>query len=74
VAATPPDWNSPVPMIVEFAPAAPIVLTTQTSVRNHGPDSDDTGTVCAIDEPRVVPGDDVPSPRPDRQRTRSRPS
>src|SRR4051812_30049401 len=63
VAATPPDWKMPLPMIVEFAPVeALIVRTTQVERRYHDPDSDDTGTVCAMLEPSVVPGDEVPSP------------
>jgi hypothetical protein len=39
--------------------------------RYHGPDSDDAGTVCAIDAPSVVPcGVRGADRRADRQRTR----
>jgi hypothetical protein len=56
VAATPPDRNHPVPLIVAFVPpGAPVVRTVSTSRRLHGPDREDAGTVWAIDAPRVVP-------------------
>jgi hypothetical protein len=45
VAATPPDWKRPVPMMVEFAPAAPIVRTVKLARRYHGPESEEAGTV-----------------------------
>src|SRR3954468_13121365 len=62
VAATPPDWNRPLPMIVELPPGAAIVRTTQVDRRYHEPDRDETGVVCVIDVPSVVPGADVPRP------------
>jgi hypothetical protein len=56
VAATPPEMNWPHPIIVEFAPpGSPVAGTTRIIRRYHGPDSDDAGTVCAIDAPSVVP-------------------
>ena len=62
VAATPPDQKTPVPIIVEFAPEAPIVRTTHDERRYQGPDSDETGVVRVIEVPNVVPGADVPRP------------
>ena len=62
VAATPPDWKMPEPMMVELAPAAPIVRTTQLERKYHGPESDETGVVWTIEVPKVVPGEVVPRP------------
>jgi len=56
VAATPPEMKNPCPRIVAFAPpGAPVALQHNIIFRYHGPDSDDAGTVCAIDAPSVVP-------------------
>ena len=46
VAATPPDWKKPVPLIVELEPpGSPVVRTVHTARRYQGPERDDTGTV-----------------------------
>src|SRR5436305_1091290 len=55
VAATPPEMNTPSPIQVELTPGAPIVRNTSVNRRYHGPDSDDAGTVCAIDAPNATP-------------------
>jgi hypothetical protein len=48
--------NWPQPIIVEFAPpGSPVDRQIRIIRRYHGPDSDDAGTVCAIDAPSVVP-------------------
>jgi hypothetical protein len=50
------DELAPCPSIVAFAPpGAPVVRQIRIIFRYHGPDSDDAGTVCAIDAPSVVP-------------------
>jgi hypothetical protein len=50
------DGRTPVPLIVEFAPpGAPVVSTIRTSRRIPRAGQRDAGTVCAIDEPSVVP-------------------
>jgi hypothetical protein len=56
VAATPPDWKNPVPLIVEFAPpGAPVVRHDQDQPQIPRAGQRGAGTVCAIDEPSVVP-------------------
>jgi hypothetical protein len=48
--------KNPHPIIVEFAPpGSPVARQIRIIRRYHGPDSDDAGTVCAIDAPSVVP-------------------
>src|ERR1035437_8898042 len=47
--------NNPVPIQVEFAPAAPMVLNTRSNCRYQGTAVKLIGTVCVGDVPSVVP-------------------